>query len=378
MSGSQTPQSLLAMCLAGRVADVPKSVDWLHLADGAGSLGLSGLVLEALDRAGLRVHETAYLALREQSTVVAGQNAHITRCFKPIARAFDAAGIPLLLLKGAALGLTVYREPRLRPMSDVDCMVRCEHLDQVCALLKRLGCRRGADLVRRDFFPRYFNEVEYFTPDRRSVRIDLHVRPFRPLRYAQTVPADAFWRGAVPADLGGAVALMPNPSDMVIHLAVHAAVHGARRPLWLYDIYRFAHVHRDTLDWTAVIEQADAWRLVLPLRVALQRVDAMFGPAVPPDVIATLDRRRVGLADRLTLWHAPRDEAHPMGHLLVDLLCTRGWRFRLGYLAAVLLPGRPHLESIYAGRHPGWTLCAHACRVMRAIRRALGLRVDTA
>ena len=364
-------QGKLSAMLAGRVEAVAGTAEWNVVVDTAERLGLAGLLLEALPDAGVSPPESAERALRAAATAVASANVHRTRCFRPVARAFDEAGIPLMLLKGAALQLSIYRRPHLRPMSDVDCMVRPEDLDRAVAVLSSLGCRRGAALVRDDFFPRYFNEVEYFTPNDPAIRIDLHVRPFRPLRYAQRVPPEAFWTDAVAADLDGVPVWIPGLSAMLVHLAAHAAIHGAERLLWLYDIHRFVRFHAAELDWGAVVLCAENWGLALPVRVALDRVEDAFGLSVPAGVMDRLRRSRVGGRDRLALWHAPRDEAHPLGHLLVDLLCTRGLRFRAGYLAAVLWPQAQHLGSIYPYRHAGWRLCAHAYRLVRAVRRLL-------
>jgi len=108
-----------------------------------------------------------------------------------IAARFNKAGVPLMALKGAALNLTLYDRPDARPMADLDLMIRPEDVDQAFALLEELGGLRGEALVREDFFPRFHYEVEYTVGTIYPVKIDLHIRPFRPLRYAQSVPTNA-------------------------------------------------------------------------------------------------------------------------------------------------------------------------------------------
>jgi hypothetical protein len=159
---------------------------------------------------------------------------------------------------------------------------------------------------------------------------------------------------------------------MLIHLAVHAAVHGGKRLLWLYDIWRFATGHAARLNWPDLLARAEDWGVLLPLRVGLRRSEAVFGSFLPADTAAAMTSFRAGMRDRLALWHAPRDAAHPVGHVAVNALTARGWRFRLRYLAAVLLPARRHLANLYPWRHPGWTLCAHTWRVVRAVGRGVG------
>lgn len=373
-----SPFAVLAACLDARWSDVPPDVDWSGLASFARRCGVSGMLLHALQRADREIPTHASLALQEHATQIASWNDHSFRSLKPVAAALAEAEIDVLLLKGAALELTTYRTPGLRPMSDIDMMVRQEDLPRVRRVLERTGCRPGAPLLRADFFPRYYYETEYVTGDEHALRLDLHVRPFRPLRYSQCVPAALFWEDAVPVNVDGVPLKVPSCEHMLLHLAVHAAVHGAGRFLWLYDIHHFIRANGASLNWAALLETARQCKLTLPLRVALQRVEALFGASVPAAVVARLRRQPVGLRDRLALWHAPRDDAHPVGHLLVDLMCTNGLRFRLGYAAAVLLPQREHLATIYPRRHRGWTICAHGSRVLRTFRRAAGYSVAEA
>jgi hypothetical protein len=53
--------------------------------------------------------------------------------------ALHAAGIPALLLKGAALVETVYPDPAQREMLDLDILVPGEQLDEASSVLTPLG-----------------------------------------------------------------------------------------------------------------------------------------------------------------------------------------------------------------------------------------------
>ena len=50
--------------------------------------------------------------------------------------------IPVVVLKGAALATTLYPDPALRPLSDIDLLVRREHLDAAVQAVKSLGYRQ--------------------------------------------------------------------------------------------------------------------------------------------------------------------------------------------------------------------------------------------
>jgi hypothetical protein len=287
-----------------------------------------------------------------------------------ILQAFNENDLPVMLLKGAALNLTVYPGADLRPMSDVDLLVQPFDAQRALKLLDDLRCRRGFSLIRDDFFPKYHYEVEVIVPSVRPMRIDLHARPLRPLRLTRIIPDNAIWNGACEVRLGDATALIPRPEYNLIHLAAHAAYHGCSRLIWLYDIKRIVEAFGDAMDWNLIVARCREWQLSLAVRTALTQAAATFGPVCPTPVLEELARHHASWRDRLALYHAPRDGGSPIGHVVCNLLCTPGIRFRLGYLTSLLLPSRDHLAGLYKRRHPGWLLCAQVWRITRGFGRA--------
>lgn len=295
---------------------------------------------------------------------VATRNVCIMHTLERIAARFNEAGVPLMVLKGGALNLTLYERPDERPMGDLDLLVRIGDLARVVALLEELGCVPGEPLVREDFFPRFYYERDFSLGDIWPVRIDLHARPFRPLRYSRIVPEEAFWSRAEPVRIGQATFLAPAAEEMLIHLAAHSAIHGNGRSTWLRDIKRWVEGHARTLDWQRFVDTVESWGLTLPVRVGIKEAQRRFGNFCPDEVIRKLFGRRVSWRDRLALAQAPRDASHPVAHVTVDFLCTPGWRFSLEYLWAMAVPGREHMGQWYRWRHRGWLPAAHVLRIL--------------
>lgn len=304
---------------------------------------------------------------RQLST--ATRNIRIMHLLERLARRFNEADVPLMALKGAALNLLLYDRPEERPMSDLDLMAPVQWIARAQMILESGGCRRGAPLVREDFFPRYYYETEYVFGEIFPTRIDLHARPLRPPRYARLMPADALWDGAKKASIGKATVLVPNDTDMLIHLAAHAAVHGCAHGKWLEDIRRWIADRGEAINWERFLLNVARWRLALPVRTTLDLV--RHGAAIPPHVFDGLGKMSVNWRDRLALRHAPRDAEHSFAHVAVNAICTPGAGFVLGYLWATAFPSRAHMGEWYRGRHWGWLCCAHAARLLRPA--ALGI-----
>jgi len=355
-----------------RDLDLPSDAgSWDRFRDVVTRAGLAGLILERTAQLEVPWPDRVRVSLQRVAMLVAANNLAIAEETSRLVGVLSEARIPAMLLKGAALNLTVYDRPNLRPMGDADLLVHCGDAERAVHVLLQNGCRSGAPLLRSDFFPKYYYETELTAGTARPVRIDLHARPFRPLCLARTIPDAAFWDSPRVARLGHVEVLIPRPEIMFIHLAAHAAFHGCSRLVWLYDIRRLVERYGSVTDWDEVGRLTCRWRLSPAVSTALTRARTLFGEVCPDALTRTLELHRSDWRDRLTLSHAPRDARAPLAHVAVNVLCAPGWRFKLGYLRAVLLPGRAHLAGMYRRRHVGWATCAHAWRVCRALRRLI-------
>jgi hypothetical protein len=312
--------------------------------------------------------------LRLTNASVAWPNVCLLRLLERIALTCADAGIPLMVLKGAALHLTLHRNPGDRPMSDLDLMVPPKHAPRMLELLERLGGRLGRPLVRDDFFPRYHYERDVNWPGVTPLRVDLHAHPFRPLAYIRSVPPHAFWRGAERVRVGRAPVCVPNAEDMLLHLAVHCAVHGNQRRQWLTDLRQWVGWHRQRFDWSRFERTARDWGLHHAADVALDAAERALGPIRPPVVRARMGAVPVTRRARRIVRQAPRDATGALGHVLTNAACATGWRFRAGYLRAMLWPDRAHMAEWYDHRHAGWLAVGRCVRLVSPLlRRVPGL-----
>jgi len=344
------------------------STSWSGFAQDAAVRGLAGLVLEQAGRDGM-LPPAVRTELTRSATRVAYDNVHAMHQTAALIEALNRARIPVMLLKGAALLKTVYEHPDLRPMSDVDLLVRPEHALRAVEVLQSAGCRRGVSLVREDFFPRFHYEVELLVPGLRPVRIDLHARPFRPLRLSRTIPDEALWEGAIAVHVGGAGAVVPRPESLFVHLATHAAFHGCARLVWLYDLVRLVRFNDGRLKWELILKTCRDWRLGAAVGESVGAAEGLLGPFVAAEFRSQLTAAPSSWRDRLALRQAPRDAQSPWRHVLVNLLCTPGMRFKLAYLWAMSAPDEGHLQAVASGRFG--LLAARVRRLFHAVLRPL-------
>jgi hypothetical protein len=330
----------------------------------------AGGTLDALDPGAARLGPRLYGALRRAGVDdpdlprLKGMWRHAwaanQRTFAGAAGALAAlreAGVPALVLKGAALVHLHLDGAGDRQMADVDVLVPPAGRDAALAALHDAGWRFG---------PRHLGPhlvARHSAPLRRSgAEIDLHW-------YAQHEPADdrPLWEAAVPVTVHGEPALAPCPADLVLGLCAHAMRWDVTVPVvWAADVA--AVVAGGGVDWDRLVARARAAGLTLPAADGLAFVRDELGVAVPGHVVPALRASHVPLRTRLAYrsglrsWHFTRrlpvlydhwrrlralEEPHVAPPPLVDWLAAGFDQPSRGAFArwAAAWPRRAHLPS---------------------------------
>jgi alkylhydroperoxidase family enzyme len=289
--------------------------------------------------------------LRQTALAAGARNAralgHVGRLLKDL----GTAGIDVAVLKGADLVERVYADVSLRPMADVDLLVRSADLERTSALLASRGYAPAAPAPG----------------DAHQAAIDenLHVEPVRKpggplveIHYAIGVPSrvggvdmDGVWSRMEPARVGGADALVLAPEDLILHLCIHVALHHGfdSRLVQLMDLHTVVDGLGDRIAWTTVDRRAREWgvRRAVALTFALaERLLGPFAPSCEAPVLeaAAGDPDPVARAERLLF----QTGARGMGSANLPALFGPGtWRARAGLVLRRVFPSRQEMAFTY-------------------------------
>ncbi len=140
-------EPLLRACLRLRIDRTGRDSVVAALNDLSPDAGRHVVRRAKAERIGPLVHATvgdvlppsAAGSLRERYYATATHNLLLGRQLASCLRALAAASVPAIVLKGAALLETVYENIALRPISDVDLLVRRADLTVARQVLERLG-----------------------------------------------------------------------------------------------------------------------------------------------------------------------------------------------------------------------------------------------
>lgn len=251
---------------------------YAHLRRTAVWRALPGFVQQALSDDFQRFSVRAYLLDAELAAVSA---------------ALAGAGVDVLLLKGAALGRTVYASTAERPAGDLDLLIRSEQVERARQALHDLGYRAGGLYWLPRWQRRYRAELAMLrqAEDGSHILVELHWALVEAPFYIDQIPLDEIWQAAHPApQLAGA--WLPDPATLLIHCCAHLALHHSQdmRLFWLLDVDRLARW--PALDWQTTLAQAERWRLDLAVSRVVQQAAACFGTPLPPAVTQWLAEPR--------------------------------------------------------------------------------------
>ncbi len=240
----------------------------LRLTETASAFRLAPLVAQRLDAGRTAWPEQARRALGDETRMLAHRWLLQQRTLRDVSEKFAANAIDFVALKGVALALKYYRDPLLRPMRDLDLLVREADAATAFNLLTAAGFRELPEVISRPV------EQSHQYPALRSpegVLVEIHFTLMSDWPQGASLAKKVLESERAVQCLGASVRV-PERQDLVLHLIAHATLN---RPFDVGPqvIADLAAIGFGTQEPSAAIaERADA----LGLRRALQLVCAML------------------------------------------------------------------------------------------------------
>jgi hypothetical protein len=234
--------------LPAALAAVPSLAE---LVDGAEQHGLEPLVFAHLTRAGLTIPSVYHDRLRARQVQHAHAAAVRARMVAGVARAMAEVRVPFLVLKGGALAHLVYEDPRLRPMRDVDLLIRKTDAARAQDVLMRCGFRPSGIAV-----PSGHHHLQGMarTLEGSTVTIELHHELMVRTPFVEPRGYDDLIGRSQPFEWGGMSHQTLGCEDMLWHVYAHAFVINTLRPgairlLSVADLVHTTEAWIDRIDW---------------------------------------------------------------------------------------------------------------------------------
>jgi len=202
-----------------------------------------------------------------------------------------AEGIPVLLLKGAALGHSVYPSFADRPMNDLDVLVPPELATQAWTCMRDLGWALEQD-DGIEFYDEFHHLKPLVDPSRGGIVLEIH-RSMMPRPGPFSLSESDVWRDASEVRVGRFPARIPSELHQLLHLSVHFAwqhslVHGIARTV--RDVATLTTAR--SIDWDAFVRLARRANAATCAYWTLALARRLGGARVPDDALAPLRPRQ--------------------------------------------------------------------------------------
>jgi hypothetical protein len=269
-----------------------RNVPWESLGMLAIMQGTAGLLYHHLRRLNLldslpqpftRQIENSYNQIKRHTYTIEAEARVLSMNFKK-------AGIPVLALQGLSI-LNVYRDRGLRPLSDMDLMVKKDQKIQLKDLLTEAGYRNFItaypDILRKD-----------------EIKIDIHTHVLNLDRIRNRLylfPEDLtpMWEraSALYKDYNGLLAL--DPYDNFIALAAHVLKHSYSRMIWLSDLYEsLLQLSNYNDGWEKIVMRARYWQQEKIVLYSLILLEGFFDLKTPFRVKQDLGVKQLSILEK--------------------------------------------------------------------------------
>ena len=216
---------------------VPQDVDWASFARIVRFHRIEGMAARFVAENETSVPEPIRVGLSEAAAQITRHNLEASAACRKLNRDFEAAGVPLLFLKGLAVGALAYRTPMVKAAVDVDLLIDPMDLGKSVSLLRQLGYALSAPSESAlATWHRWWKE-SVWTKVSPALQIDLHTRPSDNPLLIPNLSAHSRRRMV---DVGNGV-VVPTFADeeLFAYLAVHGASSAWFRLKWISDFAGF-------------------------------------------------------------------------------------------------------------------------------------------
>ncbi len=196
---------------------------------------------------------------------------------KELADAFREEAIDFLVLKGSALRRTIYPDPALRPVRDLDILVKTAQFKTARTLLKQTGYIRRHRYASHEVFRHAEDSKKYFP-------VELHwtLGGF-PVSLSAAAIDELFLR-AVKVESAGLSFPTLHPVDALNLAAMHMIKHcSVNRMIWIYDLALLVQKLSGPDDWKLLQKICREWGSRGAIEKAIKGAREWTGLSLPKE-----------------------------------------------------------------------------------------------
>lgn len=309
---------------------------------------IQGIVYRQLKH--LEIHFPVARSLENAYYADLVSNTYRINAVKDLETRLSGEKIPVLIIKGMALIKGVYPDPGMRPMEDIDAVIRLKDYHAVEKILISCG------YATKPGYPLMF--------EKKGITIDLHTDLFHTHRiqsrkYLCPLDMEQVWENSLPWEDGFSWVRRPDNADHFIFLCHHMIKHSFSKLMWLYDARQIL-IHQGTEGLQKLARLSAKYRQQRPMGYVLYLLEKMLGYKSQDSALAGYCRQLTWFEKQILNIRVKSASMGDLGNVLW-MFCLPGFKQRLLYAEETLFPKKevmrreqslaPHpTRSIYANR----------------------------
>ena len=215
----------------------------------------------------------------------AGRNTMLYNQLEKLLTVFNKNNVPVILLKGAYLAEEAYGNIALRPMQDIDLLIRKEDVSRAYEILTDLGYS-PVKPIHEEFDISQHHHIPQFVGSGK-IPVEIHWNISSPLGPFKIDPED-LWRKAVKKNVCAQNISVLCTEDLLLHIIVHLSYHDIFEAslLSFYDIKVILEKFGADIEWKNLIQSADHWGIAKCFYLSLILAQKILGVSVPEEILA--------------------------------------------------------------------------------------------
>lgn len=227
--------------------------------------------------------EDAFLIMENYYYSNLNRNVILEKEIFAILKLTNRSGVNVIPFRGFNLIQTLYNNPALRIMNDIDILIKRNGFQKTRDILVQLGYEENTE----DNFTQNQQKYNFVFSKKLSLNISLVIEPHYSLAPARPYQINLpyLWERAQIKTIKGQKLSCLSEEDTFLSLALHLRRHTLRLLLkFIVDIAELLNANQNTLDWAYIEKSAKENRIITPIYLSLYLSKDLLKTPISPKI----------------------------------------------------------------------------------------------
>jgi len=199
---------------------------------------------------------------------------------------FNALNLKVIVLKGGSLAEQLYQDFSLRPMKDVDILVRKDDWPQIKSTLSKFNFKGIKDPLELDLLAGISIDQQIAYENKNQTKIEFKFNLFV-LDFPDFNTED-YWQDCIKIKVGGIDTYSLSLENQIVYLSSRMISCGFRNLLWFCDLRELINTYREKINWKKIIIEAKEKKVAVALYSSLLILNKELDVDIPQEVLTAL------------------------------------------------------------------------------------------